>query len=98
MADGVDSLEDIGKRIRDLREAMGYDRPIFFADFMGWSPQQLSNYETGQKRPEVSQAIQLCRKTNVPLDWIYRGEPAGLSLDIAYLIQDHLDRKRAASA
>jgi transcriptional regulator with XRE-family HTH domain len=98
MADGGDSLEDIGRRIRDLREAMDYDKASLFAEFMGWSPQQLSNYETGQKRPEVSMAIQLCRRTHVTLDWIYRGEPAGLPPDIANLIQDHLDRKRAASA
>ena len=98
MADGGDSLEDIGRRIRELREAMGYDKVCLFAEFMGWSPQQLSNYETGQKRLEVSMAIQLCRKTHVTLDWIYRGEPAGLPLDIANLIQNHLDRKRAASA
>jgi transcriptional regulator with XRE-family HTH domain len=96
MADGSDSLEDIGRRIRDLREAMGYDKASLFAEFMDWSPQQLWNYETGQKRPKVSVAIQLCRKTHVTLDWIYRGEPAGLPLEMANLIQDYLDRQRNA--
>ncbi|MDW6026530.1 helix-turn-helix transcriptional regulator [Mesorhizobium sp. BAC0120] len=71
MADGGDSLEDIGRCIRDLREAMGYDKASLFAEFMGWPPPQLSNYETGQKRPEVSMAIQLCRNTHVTLNWIH---------------------------
>ena len=98
MADGGESLSDIGGRIRVLREALGYKSATLFAAFVGWSPQQLSNYEKGQKRPEVSMAILLCKKTAVTLDWIYRGETAGLPLRMASLIQDYQERLTSARA
>jgi transcriptional regulator with XRE-family HTH domain len=97
MADGGEKLSDIGERIRILREALRYDNASLFAAYVGWSPQQLSNYEKGVKRPEVSMAIRLCKKTGVTLDWIYRGETAGLPLHVANVIQDFLDQRPSAT-
>lgn len=94
MAYGGEGLIDIGARIRILREAMGYDSATLFAAYVGWSPQQLSNYERGYKRPEISMAIRLCKKTGVTLDWIFRGETAGLPLHVANLIQEFIDQRR----
>jgi len=93
MAEGGTGLKDIGERIRVLREALGYKNASLFAAFVGWSPQQLSNYENGQKRPEVTMAIRLCNRTGVDLDWIYRGRTAGLPMRVANLIQDYADRR-----
>lgn len=94
MADRGESLSDIGARIRDLRGAMGYTNSTLFAAFVGWSIQQLSNYENGRTRPEISMAIMLCKRTGVTLDWIYRGETAGLPMHVANVIQDYLNRQR----
>lgn len=94
MADDELSFEAIGRRIRDLRESMGYHNAAEFAAYMGWSPQQLSNYERGRKRPEVSMAIQLCVRTHVTLDYIYRGDHTGLPLRVSNAIQDFQARQQ----
>lgn len=99
MADGGTSMKEIGWRIRILREALGYKKATAFAAWVGLSsPQQLSNYERGRKRIELSLAIMICRKTHVTLDWIYRGERAGLPLHLAEAIQTRLDQSADISA
>jgi transcriptional regulator with XRE-family HTH domain len=94
MARAGESMEEIGERIRDLRMAMGYTNASLFAKWVGWTPQQLSNYERGTKRPEVTMATTLCIKTGVTLDWIFRGERSGLPLHVAELISNYQDRQR----
>lgn len=91
MADGGTDQRDIGWRIRLLREAMGQHNAAAFAGFVGWTAQQLNNYERGAKRPEVSMAVKLCQKTSVTLDWIYRGERSGLPMHVVNLIQAQID-------
>ena len=59
-----------GNRIRDLRKALGDDNANLFAAYVGWSPQQLSNHENGQRRPEVSMAIKLCVRTGATRLWV----------------------------
>lgn len=92
------SLTRIGERIRVLREALGYSNASQFAAFVGWSSQQLSNYENGQKRPEVNMAILLCSRTGATLDYIYRGEFAGLPMQLAVKIQDFQAQDAARQA
>lgn len=96
MADRGVSLSDIGWRIRTLRMALGYRNASQFAAFVGWSPQLLSNYERGEKRPELTKAIALCNRTGITLDWLYRGERAGLPLDRVAAIDAHLAREHPA--
>lgn len=93
MADSIDSQRNIGRRIRALREAIGEDNQRAFAAKLGWQPQQLSNYENGHKRPEISMAIRICMRTGATLDYIYRGEFAGMPLRLANSIQDYLARQ-----
>lgn len=91
MADGGTTQADIGWRIRILREALGYSNAAAFAGFVGWTPQQLNNYERAAKRPEVSMATKLCLRTHATLDWIYRGERGGLPLTLASAIQARME-------
>lgn len=88
------SFVEIGRRIFVLRKALGFDNAAEFAAYVGWSPQQLSNYERGKKRPEVTMATKLCVRTRATLDYIYRDDPAGLPLHVANAIQDYLSRQQ----
>jgi transcriptional regulator with XRE-family HTH domain len=97
MVDSVESQASIGHRIRAMREALGEHNASAFAAKLGWTPQQLSNYENGRKRPEVSMAIRLCTRTGATLDYIYRGEFAGMPLVLANSIQDYLSRQSEAA-
>lgn len=98
MANGGLSFVDIGNRIRVLREALGFKNAALFAAHVGWSPQQLSNYENGHKRPELSMAIKLCVRTGADLDYIYRGESSGLPMHVANAIQDYLERQQNSAS
>lgn len=75
-------LRAIGERIIQTREALEMSAADF-ARFVGLSTQALSNYETGYRRPQLDQAVQIVRRTGVTLDWIYFGVRAGLPMRIA---------------
>lgn len=75
-------LRAIGERIVQTREALDMSAADF-ARFVGFSPQALSNYEVGLRRPNLDQAVQIVRRTGVTLDWIYFGVRAGLPMRIA---------------
>ena len=77
------SLEAIGKRIEATRLALGYTNASAFARLVGISVPALGNYERGERRPNVDQALQIVRATGATLDWIYRGDRSGLPHRIA---------------
>lgn len=72
-----ETRQAISLRIKWTREAMGLNQASF-ARLVGLSPQGLNNYENYAQRPEIDQALQICRATGVTLDWIYRGDRSGL--------------------
>lgn len=43
-------------------------------------PNTYSQWESGKKRPNLDDAMRLCERFGVTLDWIYRGDPSGLPL------------------
>jgi transcriptional regulator with XRE-family HTH domain len=79
----IDKAEIIGKRLRTLREALGYDQARAFCQFVGFSDQALYNYETGKRRISLDEAMKIVAKTGVSLDWIYRGVEYSLPVQLA---------------
>jgi transcriptional regulator with XRE-family HTH domain len=73
---------EIGYRIERLREALDMT-PAQFTKITGISTQALSNYKSGLRRIYIDQAIQLCEATQVTLDWVYFGDPSGLTHNLA---------------
>lgn len=74
-----------------LRIALGYGErggQAQFASFLNLSPSQLNNYERGLKRPDIGVAINICTRTGATLDWIYRGERAGMPFDLISRLPD----------
>ena len=50
-----------------------------FCSAAGISPNTYNQYENGKKRPAIENAIALCDRYGLTLDWIYRGNTVGLS-------------------
>lgn len=73
---------EIGRRIRALRQKLGYTMADF-ADVNGWQRTQLVNWETGHRRITVDAAALLRSRYGVTLDWIYLGNSDGLSQSLA---------------
>lgn len=71
------------RRMRRLRESLGYETALAFSAFLGVSPQRWGNVETGM--PLSNQlALLLVRKVpGLTLDWLYLGKADGLPLEMA---------------
>ena len=92
MADGGKSLQDIGRRITALREALNLNKTAFGA-LIGTSQPAVSQYESGARRPELDVAQRIRMRTGVTLDWIYEGDRSGLPLRLATELPDLSERQ-----
>jgi transcriptional regulator with XRE-family HTH domain len=91
-------LPAIGQRLAALRQALGFTNASAFARLVGLSVTTLQNYEAGIRRPDVGNAILICRATGVTLDWIYQGLTGGLPVHIASRLtqQEPIPRRHAS--
>lgn len=80
---------EIGERLIKTRLALGYASPGDFLEDTGIAQNTYSQYETGERRPSIEQATKLCESYGLTLDWIYRGEPSGLSVALAKKLIPH---------
>src|SRR5262245_54237875 len=71
----------IGQRIRRTREALNANGPEFAA-WVGTDKSTLSNIEKGKRNFTLAMAVKLKKNKNIPLDWIFCGDPSGLSTEI----------------
>jgi transcriptional regulator with XRE-family HTH domain len=76
----------IGERLRITREVIGLSQAEL-ADSCGIARNTYNQYETGTNVPQIGKAISLCDKFGLTLDWIYRGDPSGLSYRMADAIK-----------
>ena len=86
----------IGNRLVLTREVMGLAAKDFAAA-ADIAPSTYSNYEIGLKRPSVDNALGLCEQHELTLDWIYRGDPDGLPMDLRRAIREALRVRRSAN-
>lgn len=96
MAEAVGKYYDIGQRLVRLRQALGLPTDAALAKRLDVSPQKLSNYMRGRARPDLSTGLAIVAKTGVTLDWIYRGDIAGLSVQMAQKLDEVSERSAAA--
>lgn len=74
---------DTARRLRHLRETLGYNTAKSFAEFLGLGNQRWNNVENGAP---LSKEIGFKLVQKVPgltLDWLYFGKPDGLPLELA---------------
>lgn len=75
--------DPIARRVRHLRETLGYESPGAFAAVLGYSPQRWGNVENGLplSRDIAFKLVQIV--PGLTLDWLYFGKPDGLPLELA---------------
>lgn len=73
----------MARRMRRLREAMGYNVAAEFAANIGMSPTRWNNFERG-RQPVSKGAVELLVKKTPGLtsDWLLYGNPDGLSVQL----------------
>ena len=77
--------EEVGSRVRLLREALGIRQGVFAAR-IGVAPNLLANVEAGGNYPNPKLAATICSEFGVTMDWLFRGVRAGVSSDVAQRI------------
>lgn len=77
------SKEAIAIRLRMTRLALGFDQQNLFAQTAGAAVSTYNNYEKAERIPNLDHAIRLCERFELTLDWLYRGDPSGLSYALA---------------
>jgi transcriptional regulator with XRE-family HTH domain len=68
-----------GERLRALMSDLDIDTVEGFAELIGASRSQASNWLNGYHLAPVRNMVTLCEETKVTLDWIYRGDGSGLT-------------------
>jgi len=68
------SIEQIGRRLRHLRETMGYSTIKAWSQFIGIQSTSWYGYENADRRISLNEALNLAIRFGVSLDWIYLGK------------------------
>lgn len=77
--DTGDLREDVARRLLETREALELDQQ-HFGTRAGLSQPQYNQYENGKRLLTLPAAMKLCDAYGLTMDWLYRGDPAGLQL------------------
>lgn len=78
--------QDVATRLRRTREAFGMLQNEF-AGAAGIAVNTYNQYEQGARLMRLENAMALCDRFDLTLDWIYRGEAGGLPMKTWRLIQ-----------
>jgi transcriptional regulator with XRE-family HTH domain len=77
-------MDDQGNRLLRLREAMGISTQTAMAVALGIEVSRWNNFERSHSPLSLDVANRICaRFPGVTLDWLIRGNPSGLPLDLA---------------
>lgn len=86
LLENKDLRQEVATRLRRTREAFGMQQGEF-ASAAGIAFNTYNQYEQGARLMRLENAMALCERFDLTLDWIYRGEPAGLPLQTWKMIQ-----------
>jgi transcriptional regulator with XRE-family HTH domain len=80
------NYKDIGDRLEKVRLAYGISQAEF-ARRIGVKSHTYNGWLTGEKRPSVDTAIDICEAFDLTLDYLYRGKARTLSVQLEHAIR-----------
>lgn len=79
-------------RVRQLRLALGYDKQVAWCQFLGIGVSRWNNIEAGGRRVPMDVAtLMVQRIPGLTFDWIFNGDPSGLTLSLAVKLGEGSD-------
>ena len=78
-----DWKREVGARLEATRLALGFDHQADMCREIKAEPNTWNQWERGVRLIDLGVAIRLCSRFGLTLDWIYRGDMAGLPLSLA---------------
>lgn len=88
--DNGDLSENVGRRLRLTRAALNLTQEEF-AEGANISQPRYSPYEAGKRLLTLGAAMSLVRTYSLTLDWLYLGDPSGLS----YRLHEQIKKARS---
>ena len=76
-----ESVKDIADRLVRTREALSLSQAAF-AEAVGVEKNIYNPFERGRRRITIDVAIKIRKRFNIPLDWIFCGDPSQLPAKI----------------
>jgi transcriptional regulator with XRE-family HTH domain len=87
-----------GDRLRTTREALGVGVPAL-ARRTGIGQNTIYHYEAGIRAPnavgEDSDGAKLCEALGIDMDWLYRADTRGLTMQLTETLRLHLEQLNA---
>lgn len=87
--------EEVGARLRGLREALGQSAKDF-ATSLGVAQNTWSQWETGKRMADLIAMSRVWEMTGATLDYIYLGRTDTLPLDLAQRLRAGMNQERPA--
>jgi hypothetical protein len=94
MSDKRDAI--VGRRLRHLRQALGYRHGNTFAAFLGIPPSRWNNLENGFPLSKEVAFLLVRRISGLSLDWLYFGRTDGLSMRLGRQLGEFADPPTAS--
>lgn len=88
---------EVGRRLAATRKALELTQEEL-GDAIGVSRTALGNWETGIRLPDPAAMARLARRFQVPMDWIYLGDPASLPHRLAGTLLGGMSSEPATSS
>lgn len=81
--------QEIGMRVKKIREKKMHMTKAQFASLIGMKNQYLGTVENGRKGLTVEKVIEICEKTNVSCDYLLRGVDNFLEANTSNLLKKY---------
>lgn len=70
--------EAVGRRLKQLRLALGFEKLRHFADHIGVTEEVYIKWEKGKALIPATEVEELKRRFGITADWLYFGDESGL--------------------
>lgn len=90
----IDDPKTVAKRLKHLREALGFPTQAAFANELGIERNTYNPFEKGARELTFETACLIRKKFKIPIDWLFWGEDD----ELPYHIKVKLEARRQAAA
>lgn len=89
----IDEPKIVAKRLKNLREALGFTSQVAFANELGIGRNTYNPFEKGARELTFETACLIRKKFKIPIDWLFWGEDD----ELPYHIKVKLEARRQAA-
>lgn len=89
----IDDPKIVAKRLKNLREALGFKSQVAFAEELGMKRNTYNPFETGSRELTFEAACLIRKKFKIPIDWLFWGEDD----ELPYHVKVKLEARRQAA-